>query len=744
MKKYFLFVLFLLMFLISSCANDGVRESENINVNKNNIISTDEKISIVPNEATESNLIKEDSRIGLELKTCSQLNGNLCEMSDTCYNWLDAEDTLFCCASQCEVNYESFNNLDYYENFNYFMKISDNFFEKNEKIISNLDYLELKTDKIKSYNLELDRNYEILKTDFNENSYEYNIQNFEIILENLKCINDLFEEKLKDEINEDAIKRLSLILNFSGEILKIYPPRNIYLIESSTIPQGFEKNIRFNFENSFSIKLNDEEYNYLLNLGYDILNVNTLTYEQDIYYDGSFALQSTRRENPAVQIPWGIQAVYGGGLSLKSDIVSLSTNNSIHEDIIKISNYNLLESGDSIEYIFEPPIDCKNFFLCVIEDVIKKFEELPENTAPEILSFSANPQKGFTPLYVRFTILVRDNDSNLLTCKLNFGDGTSKEIKDSSNCNELDGIEKTYSNSANYTVSLEVYDGRVTKVKSFVINVLKTEFDETVPSGGNGIKIAVLDTGADINHPDLKNRIAACVDFTSGSIRYNYCSDSTGHGTHVAGTIAADAGSDKKGIYGIAPEAKLYIYKVCTSNGCNYDSILRAINEAAKQNVDIVSMSLGGPYEDSSTRNAISKYTNILFIAAAGNDGPRANSIGYPAANLNVVAVAAVDSNLKTASFSSRGLNNGDFIIQNREIELAAPGVNVYSTWPGASYASLRGTSMAAPHVSGTAAKLWKGNAKDTRIEMQNIAKKYDIGPKGDDKETGFGFLKIK
>ncbi len=265
-----------------------------------------------------------------------------------------------------------------------------------------------------------------------------------------------------------------------------------------------------------------------------------------------------------------------------------------------------------------------------------------------------------------------------------------------------------------------------------------------IPSGGEGIKVAIIDSGISRNHPDLKNRISGCTDLLYGYPRDNLCDDFNGHGTHVAGTIAADGGDDKKGIYGVAPAANLYIYRVCYASGsCSSDAIIKAIDEAAKKGVNIISMSLGSFQEDIYLTQTIKKYPNILFISAAGNEGPGANTIGYPASNIEVVAVSAVDSSFNTASFSSRGLNNNNYIVENREIEFAAPGVNILSTWLNGNYGSISGTSMATPHVSGIAAKNWQGSAQLTREYLQGIAKKYDIGPAGDDKETGFGFLKI-
>lgn len=261
-----------------------------------------------------------------------------------------------------------------------------------------------------------------------------------------------------------------------------------------------------------------------------------------------------------------------------------------------------------------------------------------------------------------------------------------------------------------------------------------------IPSGGDGIKIAVLDTGVNKDHFDLKNRIFDCKDFTKGPNTKNTCKDDNGHGTHVAGTILADAGSDGLGIYGVAPGASLMAYKVCASS-CWTDDIAKAIDTAGSNGANIISMSLGGDSESSLITDAINRNPHVLFIAAAGNDGPADGSINYPGANANVVAVGAIDSGKFVPSWSSRGINNGDYIITELEVAFGAPGVSVYSTWNDGTYNTISGTSMATPHVSGLAAKVWQGTAQDTRTYLNSLA--IDIWAAGDDTATGFGLPQV-
>ncbi|SIN44130.1 S8 family serine peptidase [Micromonospora cremea] len=230
---------------------------------------------------------------------------------------------------------------------------------------------------------------------------------------------------------------------------------------------------------------------------------------------------------------------------------------------------------------------------------------------------------------------------------------------------------------------------------------------------GNGVKVAVLDTGVDATHPDLAGRIAEAQDFSgSGSAR-----DGHGHGTHVAATIAGSGAASAGVRKGVAPGAQLLVGKVLDDAGSGYDSsIIAGMEWAAHSGAKVVSMSLGGSATDgtdpmSQAVNDLTAETGALFVIAAGNEGtPR--SVGSPGAAAAALTVGAVDRDDNLADFSSRGPRLGD---NGLKPEITAPGVGIIAaraagttmgTPVGDAYTTASGTSMATPHVAGAAAIL--------------------------------------
>ncbi|MCA1038079.1 S8 family peptidase [Bacillus infantis] len=224
---------------------------------------------------------------------------------------------------------------------------------------------------------------------------------------------------------------------------------------------------------------------------------------------------------------------------------------------------------------------------------------------------------------------------------------------------------------------------------------------------GEGITIAVLDTGCDISHPDLKNQIIGGRNFTGDdSGNPDIYKDYNGHGTHVAGTIAAEG--KEPGISGVAPGAKLLIVKVLDRNGSGqYDWIIEGIRYAIDQKADIISMSLGGPNDMPELHEIIKEAvrSNIAVVCAAGNEGDGKDStdeFAYPGCYNEVISVGAIDLERNSSQFTN----------SHNEIDLVAPGEEIQSTFPNGKYATLSGTSMAAPHVSGAMALIKNSASK--------------------------------
>lgn len=227
---------------------------------------------------------------------------------------------------------------------------------------------------------------------------------------------------------------------------------------------------------------------------------------------------------------------------------------------------------------------------------------------------------------------------------------------------------------------------------------------------GRGIKVAVLDTGIDLTHPDFAGRALVTQSFVAAES----VQDAQGHGTHTAGTIAGPLRSAIGRRYGVAPDVTLYVGKVLNDSGVGREvEILEGMNWAIDQKCAVISMSLGRPTSPDEKPDPVYERTaaaalheGSLIIAAAGNDSARDSGyiapVGSPANTPSVMAVAAVDPTLKVGPFSCGGISaNGG------KVDISGPGVAVYSSFPLPRQSRiLQGTSMACPHVAGVAA-LW-------------------------------------
>ena len=306
---------------------------------------------------------------------------------------------------------------------------------------------------------------------------------------------------------------------------------------------------------------------------------------------------------------------------------------------------------------------------------------------------------------------------------------------------ELQLIKKAYPNA---TVSLvQEY-----KVAAFTDKIpaqfpmIKAAPTQTVPYTGKGVKVGVLDTGIDVDHPDLKVTGGVC------TVAVKYCSkgtsydDDDGHGTHVAGVIAAK--QNNLGILGIAPNVELYAIKALGRvDSSSSTTIAKGIEWAIENNIDILNLSIITLDSDTIIQRFIeTAYDDgMIIIGAAGNEGATIG-VQYPALYEDVIAVSSVNSEKKITGTSSTG----------EKVELAAPGYEIYSTYPldkyteGKGYATLSGTSMAAPHVTGIAA-LYKErfpSFSNSKIRELLTSRSEDLGPLGRDKQYGFGLVQYQ
>lgn len=266
--------------------------------------------------------------------------------------------------------------------------------------------------------------------------------------------------------------------------------------------------------------------------------------------------------------------------------------------------------------------------------------------------------------------------------------------------------------------------------------------------GGNtgaGVKVAIIDTGIDEDHPDLQGNIAGGINyvFTSPTetLPNDNWDDGHGHGTHVAGIVAAM--DNDIGVIGVAPQAQLYAVKVLSDSGAgSMSDVIAGIDWAVANDMDVISMSLGISVPYRSLEEACNNAYNagVVVVAGAGNDR---SSVIYPAAYDSVIAVSATTSTDSIATYSNRG----------PEIELAAPGSSIYSTNKDGGYTLKSGTSMATPHVTGAVALVLNTPITETYdvnnnnrwdpVEVRQRLKDTatDLGAGGWDIYFGFGLV---
>jgi subtilisin len=271
------------------------------------------------------------------------------------------------------------------------------------------------------------------------------------------------------------------------------------------------------------------------------------------------------------------------------------------------------------------------------------------------------------------------------------------------------------------------------------------------PNMGAGVKVGIIDTGIDYTHPDLAANYVLGYDFVNKDWDPF---DDNGHGTHVAGIIAAidDGpnvlyGGNTVSVVGAAPQVSLYIAKSLDSDGVGTTSnIVAALNQAAKYGVDVVNMSIGSPFSSRTLRAACDHAyaAGVLLVAAAGNEA--LPWLDVPARYGSVLSVAAINEANQRAAFSN----------YNSSLELCAPGVDVLSTMPGypvtltqapygyqMDYDALSGTSMACPQVTAAAALVVAAHPEWTNVQVRQRldATAEDLGAPGRDRYYGYGLV---
>jgi len=257
---------------------------------------------------------------------------------------------------------------------------------------------------------------------------------------------------------------------------------------------------------------------------------------------------------------------------------------------------------------------------------------------------------------------------------------------------------------------------------------------------GKGVKVAVLDSGYDATHPDLKSRVIATKGFTGDDDKDVL--DVIGHGTHTASTVAGTGAASDGKYRGVAPDADLMIGKVCGGRNCETSAIIAGMEWAAASGARVVNMSIGGGPSDgtdilSETLNKLTASTGTLFVVSAGNFGAE-STVSEPAAADAALAVASVTKSDGHSSFSSQGPRFGDLAVKP---DISAPGSRIVAARAAntpldpfainASYAELSGTSMAAPHVAGAAALLAQAHPDWKAPQLKSALMGSSLGLRG-------------
>ena len=312
-------------------------------------------------------------------------------------------------------------------------------------------------------------------------------------------------------------------------------------------------------------------------------------------------------------------------------------------------------------------------------------------------------------------------------------------------CKCKHGNSKKEQNAKNSKVQLNKYQvSSSNKIANGVpdsIWVLGSPIFWSYGNRGEGVKVGIIDTGIDSSHPALSGKVVKRRDYVNDGLSPTQFDS---HGTHVAGTIAAEGV-----LSGVAPKVSLYDYRVLDANGSGtFGNVTRAVNDAVNDGCHIINMSLGGPVSYTPLHNAIKNAVNrnVLVVVAAGNEGPGQKS--YPGYYPEVVSVGAVQFDSTTGNLTVP--RTPWFSNTNDQVDVAADGWEVYSCVPGGKYDTFSGTSMATPAVVGFAAllrnKLKEKLKRDpTENELYTLLKTTTVEIKEINQNNllGAGFLTI-
>jgi subtilisin family serine protease/WD40 repeat protein len=321
---------------------------------------------------------------------------------------------------------------------------------------------------------------------------------------------------------------------------------------------------------------------------------------------------------------------------------------------------------------------------------------------------------------------------------------SAKKIKEMANDPRVEQIIE------NKTVQLPNLEKNLTSVKNttetYAWGVAKINAQRAwygLGTTGKDIKVAVIDTGIQADHPDLDGRVIAWADFINGQQKSAY--DDEGHGTHVAGSIAGN-GADGI-ITGVAPDVLLMGAKVLDHEGKGTNqTVLSGLQWAAENDADIINLSLSGAQTDAYNAIFVDLHAlGIIPVVAAGNSGPEPSTIGSPGSHPLALTIGATDLDDLVAPFSSRGpvqTETGEILIKP---DIVAPGVDIISTWKDGGYAVGSGTSMAAPHTAGAVALIKEAfpNASFNDIKSLLTVNSVGLGKSQPNSDSGWGRMDV-